>query len=274
MDEARAAERTQRTCADWDPAQYDRFRNYRLRPALELLDRVPINGASLVHDLGCGAGAITRIVANRFPGARVIGLDSSPEMLGRARAEPGRIEWVHGDIAEWEPEQAPDLIFSNAALHWLEDHEALFPRLLGHLAPGGCLAVQMPRSHLQPSHVLMCETLASGGVGGLPLGDEAVAAAAGRDWVLDSNTYYDLLAPGVSEVDIWETEYLHRLEGEDAVLEWVTATGLRPVLNGLAGADLERFLKVYRERLRRAYPRRPDGSTVYPFPRLFLVATR
>ena len=268
------AGRRQATHADWDPAQYDRFRGYRLRPALELLDRIPINDASLVYDLGCGSGAITRILAGRFPGARVVGLDSSPQMLARARAEPGRIEWVHGDIADWEPKQAPDLIFSNAALHWLEDHQALFPRLLGCLAPDGCLAVQMPLSHAQPSHTLMCETLANGGAGGSRLGDEAVAAAAARDWVLDSGAYYDLLAPQAAELDIWETEYLHRLEGEDAVLEWVTATGLRPVLNGLTGADLERFLAVYRERLRAAYPRRADGSTVYPFPRLFLVATR
>lgn len=260
--------------ADWDPAQYDRFRDFRLRPALELLRRVPITEASLVYDLGCGAGAITRIVAQRFPAARVIGLDSSPEMLARARAEPGRIEWIHGDITDWEPEQAPDLIFSNAVLHWLDDHQTLFSRLLGCLAPGGCLAVQMPLSHAQPSHTLMCETLANGGAGGSPLADEAVAAAAARDWVLDSGAYYELLAPLAAELDIWETEYLHRLEGEDAVLEWVRATGLRPVLNGLAAADLERFLEVYRERLREAYPRRADGSTVYPFPRLFLVATR
>ena len=260
--------------ADWDPAQYDRFRDYRLRPALELLDRVPITEASLVYDLGCGAGTVTRIVAGRFPGAHVTGLDSSPEMLAKARAEPNRIEWIHGDIADWEPEQPPDLIFSNAALHWLEDHPGLFPRLVGYLAPGGCLAVQMPLSHAQPSHTLMCETLANGGAGGSPLGDEAVAAAAARDWVLDSSAYYELLAPHSSELDIWETEYLHRLEGEDAVLEWVRATGLRPVLNGLTGADLARFLEVYRDRLREAYPRRTDGTTVYPFPRLFLVATR
>ena len=268
------AGRPQAAGGDWDPAQYDRFRDFRLRPALELLDRVSITRASLVYDLGCGAGTITRIVADRFPGARVVGLDRSPRMLARARAEPGRIEWVRGDIREWQPKRAPDLIFSNAALHWLEDHQALFPRLLDYLAPGGCLAVQMPLSHAQPSHTLMCETLANGGAGGSRLGDETVAAAAGRDWVLDSDTYYDLLASRASEVDIWETEYLHRLEGEDAVLAWVRATGLRPVLNGLAGADLERFLEVYRERLRAAYPRRADGSTVYPFPRLFLVATR
>ena len=266
--------RSEAAGAGWDPDQYARFHDHRLRPALELLDRVPLTSPSLVYDLGCGTGTVTRVIAERFAGARVVGLDSSPEMLVKARAEPDRIEWVGADITEWEPEQAPDLIYSNAVLHWLEDHPALFPRLLGYLAPGGCLAVQMPLSHLQPSHVLMCETLANGGVSGSRLGDETLAAAAAREWVLGSGAYYDLLAPEASSLDIWETEYLHRLEGEDAVLEWVRATGLRPVLNGLERADLERFLEVYRERLREAYPRRADGSTVYPFPRLFLVATR
>ena len=235
---------------------------------------MPVADASLVYDLGCGTGTVTRIIAERFPTARVIGLDSSPEMLAKASAEPSRIEWVRADIAGWEPEHAPQIIYSNAALHWLRHHPTLFPRLLGYLAPRGCLAVQMPLSHSQPSHVLMCETLANGGTGGSPLGDEALAAAAAREWVLDSDAYYDLLAPQAATLDIWETEYLHRLEGDDAVLEWVKATGLRPVLNGLDGADLERFLGVYRERLRAAYPRRADGYTGYPFRRLFLVATR
>ena len=268
------AGRATATGHDWDPDQYARFSDHRFRPALELLDRVPIAEASLVCDLGCGTGTVTRIVAERFPAARVIGLDSSPEMLERASAAPSRIEWIRGDITDWKPESAPDLIYSNAALHWLGDHRALFPRLFGALAPGGCLAVQMPLSHLQPSHVLMCETLANGGPGGSRLGDEALAAAAAREWLLDSSGYYDLLAPHAAALDIWETEYLHRLEGDDAVLEWVRATGLRPVLNGLTGANLERFLEVYRERLREAYPRGADGTTVYPFPRLFLVATR
>ena len=258
----------------WDPAQYNKFGDRRLRPALELLNRVPITDASLVCDLGCGTGAVARILAERFAGARVIGLDSSREMPPKASEAPSRIEWVRADIADWEPEHAPDLIYSNAALHWLQGHATLMPRLLGYLAPGGCLAVQMPLSYSMPSHVLMCETLANGGMDGSPLGDQAMAAALAREPVLDTGAYYELLAPQASALDIWETEYFHRLEGDDAVLEWVRATGLRPVLNELGGADLERFIEVYRERLRAAYPRRADGSTLYPFRRRFLVATR
>ena len=221
--------------APWDPARYQRFGDHRLRPALELLDRVPIAGASLVYDLGCGSGTVTRTIADRFAGARVIGVDSSSEMLAKASETPSGIEWMQADIADWAPGQAPELIYSNAALHWIDDHATLFPGLLGSVAPGGCLAVQMPLSHSMPSHVLMRDTLANGGVNGARLGDEALADSVARRWVLDAGEYHDLLAPEASSVDIWETEYLQRLEGDDPVLEWVKATGLRPILNGLEG---------------------------------------
>ena len=260
--------------AGWDPTQYHRFTDHRLRPALELLHRVPIAGASVVYYLGCGSGTITRMIAERFAGARVIGLDDSSEMLAKASERPSRVEWVRADIAGWEPERAPELIYSNAALHWVDDHATLFPRLLGFLAPGGCLAVQMPLSYPMPSHVLMRKTLANGGNNGSRLGNEALAATVARKWVLDVGGYHDLLAPEAASLDVWETEYLQRLEGDDPVLEWVKATGLRPILNGLQGDDLERFIEVYRERLRRAYPRRAGGCTLYWFRRLFMVATR
>ena len=258
----------------WDPGQYHRFTDHRLRPALDLLARVPIADASLVCDLGCGSGNVTRVIARRFAGARVAGIDVSSEMLAKAAETPSRIEWVQADIAQWEPEQAPELVYSNAALHWVGDHATLFPRLFGFVAPGGCLAVQMPLSYSMPSHVLMRETLANGGVNGSRLGDDALAAAVARKWVLDAGEYYDLLGPQAQSVDIWETEYLQRLEGDDPVLEWVKSTGLRPILNSLDGAERERFIEVYRQRLRTAYPRRGAGHTLYPFRRLFMVATR
>lgn len=257
------------------PAWHDRFADHGLRSALDLLDRVPIVDASLVYDLGCGLGTITRTIAERFAGARVVGVDYSAETLKRASQTPSRVEWLQADIASWKPERAPDLIYSNATLHWLDNHATLFPRLLDLLAPGGCLAVQVPVSHSRPSHVLIGETLANGGVNGSRLGDEGLADHFGRKRVLEVDEYHNLLAPHVATLDIWETKYFLRLEGDDPVLEWVKATGLRPILilNGLRGENLKRFIEVYRERLRRAYPRRADGYTLYPFRRLFLVAT-
>ena len=156
----------------------------------------------------------------------------------------------------------------------MDGHEALFPRLLRSLAPGGALAVQMPRSREARSHLLMSEVLAGGGPGGAPIGAEPLRREIARRWVLDPGEYFDLLAAGAARLDIWTTEYVQVLEGEDPVLEWVSGTGLRPILNGLAGGERTRFLDRYREALHEAYPRRPDGTTLYLFPRLFIVAVR
>ncbi|MDX1529623.1 MAG: methyltransferase domain-containing protein [Gammaproteobacteria bacterium] len=258
------------TC--WQPLQYQKFSGHRLRPALELLDRVPLESPSVVYDLGCGTGEATRIIAERWPTAKVTGLDSSSEMLEKARAGGGSVGWVDADISNWRPDEPPDLIYSNAALQWVKDHRKLFPRLLGYLNSGGCLAVQLPLSFDSPSLRLMRETLESGGEGGRALGKPALRESVGRRWVEDPAGYYDLLAPRVRALDIWTTEYLQVLEGDDPVLEWVKATALRPVLKGLEAAEQQRFLEIYRNRLREAYPRRPDGKTLYPFPRLFIVA--
>ena len=264
----------------WDPGQYHKFSDHRRRPAVELLARVPpADDPGLAVDLGCGSGEITRLLAERWPGAAVQGIDNSPDMLARARAGeaggggPG-VEWIEADIATWTPPRPPGLVYANASLQWVDGHEALFPRLFRSLAPGGVLAVQMPRSREARSHLLMSEVLAGGGPGGTPIGSEPLRREIARRWVLDPEEYFDLLAAGAARLDVWTTEYVQVLEGEDPVLEWVSGTGLRPILNGLAGGERTRFLDRYREALREAYPRRPDGTTLYPFPRLFIVAVR
>ena len=258
----------------WNSAQYDRFSSPRLRPALELLDRIEIDDPRLVYDLGCGSGEITVLLAERYRAARVVGLDSSTDMLEEARKRAGSARWEEADIGGWKPPTAVDLIYSNAALQWLANHETLFPRLLAELERGGILAVQMPLSWPQPSHRLMRETLEGGGENGAALGSEALRSELARPWVLDSSDYYRILAPHASALDVWTTEYLHVLEGEEPVLEWVKGTGLRPILNGLDAGELEQFLRLYRSALQETYPRQSDGTTLYPFRRLFLVARR
>lgn len=257
----------------WDPDQYLKFSDHRLRPALELLDRVPLASPGVIYDLGCGAGNVTRLLAQRWPSAAVHGLDNSREMLAKAAAEPGRIRWVEADIRHWQPEEPPDLLYSNATLHWVKGHRELFPRLTGFLRQGGALAVQMPLSWAAPSHRLMRETLADCGPGGEALGSPELRQTVARDWVEKAEVYYDLLAGCTRSLDLWETEYLQILEGDDPVLEWVKGTGLRPILNGLDDREREIFLAEYARRLRAAYPARADGRTLYPFRRLFLVAT-
>jgi trans-aconitate 2-methyltransferase len=257
----------------WDPGQYGKFSDHRLRPALELLDRVPLPSPGVIYDLGCGSGQVTRIMAERWPSATVYGLDNSQEMLQQASADPGTVRWIQGDIRGWAPEEPPDLLYSNATLQWLDDHPALFPRLIGLLSPGGCLALQMPLSWGAPSHRLMRETLANGGPDGSALGTEELRRAVSRNWVEDAEFYYDLLAARTRGIDIWETEYLQSLEGDNPVLEWVKGTGLRPILNSLGDVERAVYLAEYARRLRLAYPARPDGRTLYPFRRLFIVAT-
>ena len=256
----------------WDPNQYLKFADHRLRPALELLDRVPLAAPRVIYDLGCGSGHVTRLMSQRWPAAAVHGLDQSPEMLAEAASEPSPVHWLHADIRDWTPPEPADLIYSNATLQWVDGHRELFPRLMRHLAPGGCLAVQMPLSWDMPSHRLMRQTLEHGGPGGAPIGDAVVLAAVRRKWVEDAEVYYDLLHPLGQRLDIWETEYLQVLTGDDPVLEWVKGTGLRPILNGLGEADRRVFLDGYRRALRDAYPQRAGGQTLYPFRRLFIVA--
>lgn len=227
----------------------------------------------MIYDLGCGTGNITRIISDRWPKADLTGIDNSLEMLEEAGAGEGSIEWDHADIHTWTPDASPDLIYSNATLQWVEAHEDLFPRLASLLSPEGALAVQMPLSWGMPSHVLMRDTLANEGPNGGPLGSEELRGKVGRKWVEDADVYYDLLVGRTSHLDIWETEYVQVLEGGDPVLEWVKGTGLRPILEGLADREREAFLEDYGQRLRMAYPRRPDGRTLYPFRRLFIVAT-
>ncbi len=136
---------------DWKPALYEQFRSYRERPAADLLAAVAVVDPALIYDLGCGTGRITRQLAERYPDAEVVGIDNSPTMVDRDAAEdPPNLRFKAGDIATWSPPVAPDMIFSNAALHWLPDHSRLFPRLVGALAPGGYLYVQMPATSLNP----------------------------------------------------------------------------------------------------------------------------
>lgn len=250
----------------WDPQQYLRFAGPRLRPALDLIGRIPLEHPRSVADLGCGTGNVTRILQQRWPAAATTGIDGSPQMLAEARRAGGDIAWEQVDVAAWNPAAEFDLIFSNAALHWLDDHPSLFARLARTVAAGGVLAVQMPRNFAAPSHTLMHELASS------PPWHDALAALLRPVPVLAPEAYYGLLAPIVRSLDIWETEYLQVLEGENPVAEWTKGTWLAPLLAALAPEARAEFEAEYRSRVARAYPRRPDGRTLFPFRRLFIVA--
>jgi len=252
----------------WDPAQYAKFGDHRLRPALDLIGRIPAIEPKRIVDLGCGPGEITEMLAACWPEAEVTGLDSSPEMLKKARALNGRARYVEGDVATWTASPPVDLLFSNACLQWLPDHAGLFPRLLDQAARSGTIAVQMPHNHDQPSHRII-QRLSEQAPFKAPL-----AGKLRHDPVDAPDTYWRLLKPLVAKLDIWEIDYLQALTGDDPVLNWTMGTVLRPVLDALDEALRPKFVEAYRDGLRAAYPREAEGSTLFPFQRLFILAER
>ena len=250
----------------WNDAQYLKFGDERTRAARELLMRVPLERVERAVDLGCGPGNSTALLRERWPNARLSGVDNSPEMLERARRDFPAIEWILGDAGAYRASEPVDLLFANAVFHWLPDHATLFPSLIGQVKKGGVLAVQMPQSFEEPSHRLMREVRAR-----LLPGRSAVNAATP---VAGPAFYYDLLAPRATAVDIWRTTYEHVMPDAAAIVEWVKGTGLRPYLDGLTESERTTYLAAYCAEIDVAYPARVDGKRLFSFPRLFIVAVR
>jgi trans-aconitate 2-methyltransferase len=260
----------------WSAAQYVTFEDERTRPVRDLLSALPAIGARSVIDLGCGPGNSTELLAARFPNAAVRGLDSSPDMIAAARRRLPQVQFAIGGVEEWadggkSADRDPfDVILANAVLHWVPEHAALFPALVGRLAAGGGLAVQMPDNLDVPAHQLMREIAADG-----PWASTLSAASASRTPLGTADWYHGLLRPLCSRVDVWRTTYYHPLPGgAAAIVEWFEGSGLRPFLEPLDAPSRAAYLERYTAAVARAHPALPDGSVLLPFPRLFLVAVR
>jgi trans-aconitate 2-methyltransferase len=252
----------------WDPEQYLRFSDQRALPFRHLVAAVGHLDPAVVVDLGCGPGGLTATLLEGWPSATIHGVDTSEEMIDRARRRKvvGRLEFEIGDARSWNAALPVDLILANACFHWIDDHRRLFDHLLPQLATDGVLAFQVSANHTEPSHTILGELCSSprwrDRLEGLPH-----TGAREPQWYLD-----ELGGRGLA-VEVWQTTYFHQLVGEDPVLEWVRGTTLRPVLERLLDNEHEEFLAGYGALLREAYPMR-DGRTVFPFKRLFVVATK
>jgi trans-aconitate 2-methyltransferase len=247
----------------WDPDRYLTYAAPRLRPGLELLARVPDVAPRRIVDLGCGPGNLTARLAERWPDAAVVGIDSSPEMLARARRDHPRLTWVEEDITAWQPNAPVDLVFSNSTLHWLDDHETVFPRLRSWVAPGGVIAVQMPDNWREPTHRIPADILDDG------TWPVAASAALLRDRVSAPESYAGWMQPG--RVDMWRTTYYEQFSERDPVWNWYTGSLLRPVLEALEDEDRQRFIARCQARYVAAYPPGAANVTTVPMSRLFLV---
>lgn len=253
----------------WDPSKYAEFGNHRDRPFHDLVARVQATSPGKVVDLGCGPGNLTATLTERWPEARVVGLDSSEEMLRKAGPIAdgnSHLEFLQADIAGWHPEADTDVVVTNAALQWVPGHQGMLRTWLEAMKPGAWFALQVPGNFTSPSHVLMRELAESAHwserLKGVLRHDGAVGSPA---------DYLGIMLDAGCTADAWETTYQQVLQGKDPVLQWVRGTGLRPVLDALTGEDGAEFESQYAALLREAYPSTPHG-TVFPFRRIFAVA--
>jgi trans-aconitate 2-methyltransferase len=251
----------------WSARQYTAFEAERTRPVRDLVAAIPNVDVHTAVDIGCGPGNSTEVLADRYPGAHVTGMDSSEDMIAAARTRLPKLNFELADIGHWSPAQPFDVILANAALQWLPDHTALYPRLVGRLAQGGSLAVQTPDNLDEPAHLAVRDVAADGPWAG-KVGESTRSPRHSPDW------YYALLKPLCSRVDVWRTTYFHPLANAQAVVEWFKGSMLRPYLDPLGPDQKAEFLARYTSAIERAYPALDDGTVVLPFPRLFVVATR
>lgn len=254
----------------WSAQQYSKFEDERTRPARDLLQAVQTAEVQCAADLGCGPGNSTELVAARFPAASIVGVDSAADMINAAKARLPGVRFELSAIEEWSELGPWDLIFANAALQWVGDHQTLLPSLAQRLSPGGSLAIQMPDNLAEPSHVAMESVAAMASFAPkLSQAGQARTPIARADW------YYALLKPLCGKVDIWKTTYFHALTGGvEAIVEWTKGTGLTPYLKRLDPDGQATFLAAYKNELAKAYAPLADGTVILPFPRLFIVAKR
>jgi trans-aconitate 2-methyltransferase len=254
---------------DWSARQYLKFEDERTRPPRDLLAQVPLQEPRLVVDLGCGPGNSTELLVERYPGADVVGLDSSPDMLRKARERLPQCQFVEADIATWSADPRTELLFANASFQWIPDHPHVLRRLLEALPSGGVLAVQMPDNTREPSHVLQREVASSG-----PWADHPEVKAAARGDLPAPEIYYDLLKPVCSRLDMWHSVYEHVMATPQSIVEWFKGSALQPFLSPLNATMREEFLAAYTQKIAAAYKPRVDGKVLLKFPRFFFVAVR
>jgi trans-aconitate 2-methyltransferase len=253
----------------WDPSLYLRFGDERTQPAIDLAARVALETPRRIIDIGCGPGNSTAVLRGRWLLAEVTGLDSSPEMIERARRDAPDQQWICADAASFTAEQEYDLVYSNATLQWIPNHRDLVLRLWNAVRAGGALAVQVPANQESPLH------------GALRAAAQSEPYRRQLDEVdrvftyQPAGFYYDLLAPVARRYVTWATEYLHVMQSHRDLMTWYRGTGMRPFLQALED-DRQRdaFESAMLERVQNIYLFQSDGKILFPFRRLFFVAYR
>ncbi|KAM0346294.1 hypothetical protein ACHAPU_005724 [Fusarium lateritium] len=257
----------------WSADQYSKFLDERTRPVLDLIARVPNVSPKRVVDVGCGPGNSTVVLAERYPNAQVSAFDSSADMIKKAKKVLPGVSFEVADLLTYSPDGPIDVLFSNAVFQWLPNGKRIeiVSRLLDHVAPGGSLAFQVPVNLDEPSHASMRETADTPNQ---PWSDAIKRANISRDQFPSAVEIYDGLRHLCSQLDIWQTTYVHVMENHEGIVEWVKGTGLRPYLDPLSDSEREAFIESYLAKLKERYPSQKDGRVLLAYPRLFVVATK
>lgn len=256
---------------DWSAAQYLKFEAERTRPSRDLLAQVPLSSPKSIVDLGCGPGNSTEVVAAHYPEAKIAGMDSSPDMIAKAKTTLPGVQFTVGDLQSYTPDGPVDLFFSNAVFQWLgaEERIRVIKGLFEQQASGGVFAFQVPDNFDEPSHSAMRTVAARG-----PWAETLDRLKPARDYMQSPQEFYDALAPLSAELNIWHSHYQHVLASHEAVVEWVKGTGLRPFIDPLTPEERDGFLEEYLQKIKELYPVSVDGKVLLRYPRLFVVAVR
>lgn len=255
--------------SEWNPAQYLKFKNERTQPSHDLLARIGLDSPERVLDVGCGPGNSTALLAARWPAADVTGLDSSADMIAKAADQHPRLRWLERDASRDLSDLGLfDVVFSNAALQWIPDHDSLIPRLFGLVGPGGVLAVQVPNNDASPLHSAVREVALSPGW-------KRYFSTVEFQVTASASEYYDRLTLLTPAFDIWLTTYIHVMDSHEGYIEWSRGTYMRSYLNQLPSEDDRRvFTMDVLERVIKAYHPQANGKFLFPFQRLFFVAVK
>jgi trans-aconitate 2-methyltransferase len=252
---------------EWDPQQYLQFKHERTQPSIDLVSRIQMAEPKTIIDIGCGPGNSTQILLKRWPRAEIVGLDNSEKMIQRARQDYPNQTWIVGDAATLEISQTYDIVFSNAAIHWISNHDILVPRLFQIVSKNGILAIQVPANQESPLYKIIVRVARSGKWSAFTSGREELITYHSPDY------YYNQLVSFTKEIALWETTYYHILNSHQELIDWYKSTAMKPFLDSLPTDERrEEFENEILIECKDFYPLQGDGRILYPFKRLFFTA--
>lgn len=252
---------------DWNPNSYLKFNKERVQPSIDLVARIKVEHPSKILDVGCGPGNSTQILAARWPEAEITGADNSPAMIEKASADYPRQNWILFDANNELPDEKYDVIFSNATIQWIPDHAQLIKRFSLALKSKGVLAVQIPLFFDMPLGKLIAETARKNSW------KEATQGVDELFTIHQASFYYNELSKYFNSIDLWTTDYYHVMDSQEAILEMIRSTGLKPYLERITDEnEKQKFENCVLEEIKREYPLQENNKVLFAFKRLFFVA--